>query len=143
MTERPAAGLPTNEPSTWLVLALSGVFVALGLLFLVAPHFGARLFGIPAPEGIPALYLPVIGLRDLAFGLYLFALARTATRRVVALIVGITILIPLGDIFLVAIVQGLGSPWHLLLHGFSGGVLAFTAAWLLAQARHQRSGSNV
>jgi hypothetical protein len=133
-------GLPWTEPSTWLVLALAVVFIGLGFLFLLAPHLGAALFGIPAPEGIPIFYLPAIGLRDLAFGLYLVALAATSTRRTVAIVLFITVLIPIGDVLLVAIVRGIGSP-YLLVHGFSGVVLVATAAWLL-RAHHRTPGSN-
>jgi len=132
-------GLPRSEPSTWLVFALAAVFVALGLLFLFAPRLGAALFGIPAPDGIPLFYLPAIGLRDLAFGLYLAALALRSTPRTVALILFLTVLIPFGDIVLVAIVRGIGSP-YLLVHGLSAAALAFTGAWLLRAK--QRSGSD-
>jgi hypothetical protein len=127
------AGLPLEAPSTWLVLALSGVFVSLGLLFLFAPRAGAGLFGIPAPPGQSLAYVIAIGLRDLAFGLYLFALTRLASRRAVGMILGITVLIPVGDVVLVAAERGF-APGHLLLHAASGLVLAAASAWLFTQA---------
>jgi hypothetical protein len=134
-----ARGLSLAEPATWLVLALSGVFVLLGLLFLAAPRLGAALFGLPAPEGSAFAYLPAIGLRDLAFGLYLFALARLASPTAVGCILAITVLIPIGDVALVALERGLESPGHLALHGLSGLTLAIAAAWVLRQAgRHAR-----
>jgi hypothetical protein len=125
-------GLSPAEPGTWYVLALSGVFVLLGLLFILAPRMGAALFGLPAPEGASLGYLPVIGLRDLAFGLYLFALARLAGRRAVGTVLAITVLIPAGDVAIVALERGWSSPGHLLLHAASGGAMLAGAVWMLS-----------
>ena len=126
-------GLALNEPSTWLVLALSAVFVGLGVLFLAAPRLGAALFGLPAPEGQSFGYLPAIGLRDLAFGLYLFALARLADARAVGTVLAITTLIPAGDVILVALARGWSL--HILLHAFSGLVMLASAVWLLTRSQ--------
>jgi hypothetical protein len=126
-------GLPRGEPSTWLVLALSAVFVSLGVLFLAAPRWGAALFGLPAPEGAGFFYLPAIGLRDLAFGLYLLALARLSDARAVATVLAITTVIPVGDVIIVALARGWSL--HILLHAFSGLVMAASAAWLFARSR--------
>jgi hypothetical protein len=140
MTERTATGLPLHEPSTWLVFALSGVFVLLGLLFVFAPRAGAALFGIAAPEGPGLPYVSAIGLRDLAFGAYLAALSRLSTRRAVGTVLGLTVLIPLGDVILVFLERGFESPMHLLLHAGSGIVMAGGSLWLLAQASHDNKG---
>ncbi len=129
-----ARGLPLGEPSTWFVFALSALFVGLGLLFVLAPRLGAALFGLPAPEGQSFGYLPAIGLRDLAFGLYLFALARLATARAVATVLAITVLIPAGDVAIVAVERGFSSPGHLLLHAASGATMAAGAAWLFRRS---------
>ena len=128
-------GLPFAEPSTWFVLALSALFVGLGLLFILAPRLGAALFGLPAPEGASLGYLPVIGLRDLAFGLYLFAIVRLATRRAAATVLAITTLIPAGDMAIVALERGVASLGHLLLHAASGATMAAGAAWLFRRSR--------
>ena len=141
MTDRRrAAGLSLHEPSTWLVLALSGVFVLLGLLFVFAPRAGAALFGIAAPEGPGLSYVSAIGLRDLAFGAYLAALSRLSTRRAVGTVLGLTVLIPVGDVILVLLERGFESPKHLLLHAGSGLVMAAGSLWLLAQAPHDNKG---
>ena len=141
MTDRTArSGLPLHAPSTWLVLALSGVFVLLGLLFILAPRSGAALFGIPAPEGPGLSYVSAIGLRDLAFGAYLAALSRLASRRATGTVLGLTVLIPAGDVILVFLYRGFESPHHLLLHAGSGLVMAAGSLWLLAQASHDNKG---
>lgn len=134
------SGLPLHEPSTWLVLALSGVFIILGLLFILAPRVGAALFGIAAPEGSGLSYVSAIGLRDLAFGAYLAALSRLSTRRAVGTVLGLTILIPVGDVILVFLERGFESLTHLLLHAGSGIVMAAGSLWLLAQASHDNKG---
>ena len=137
MTARGAAR-QFDGPSAWLVLALSGVFVLLGLLFVVAPRLGAALFGLPAPEGSALAYLPALGLRDLAFGLYLFALGRTAPPAALGAVLGITVLIPVGDIIIVALERGWDSPGHLVLHGASALTMAAGSAWLTVEAKRQR-----
>jgi hypothetical protein len=143
MTKRSeGSGLPLHEPSTWLVLALSGVFVLLGLLFVFAPRAGAALFGIAAPEGPGLSYVSAIGLRDLAFGAYLAALSRLATRRAVGTVLGLTIFIPAGDVILVFLERGFESPKHLLLHAGSGLVMAASSLWLLVQASHDNKGGS-
>ncbi|MEE1656089.1 DUF4267 domain-containing protein [Microvirga sp. CF3062] len=134
------SGLALREPSTWLVLALSGVFVLLGLLFIFAPRAGAALFGIAAPEGLGLPYVSAIGLRDLAFGAYLAALSRLSTRRAVGTVLGLTVLIPAGDVILVFLERGFESLTHLLLHAGSGLVMAASALWLLAQSTHDNKG---
>jgi hypothetical protein len=134
------SGLPLHEPSTWLVFALSGVFVVLGLLFILAPRAGAALFGIAAPEGPGLSYVSAIGLRDLAFGAYLAALSRVSMHRAVGTVLGLTVLIPIGDVILVFLERGFESPKHLLLHAGSGIVMAGSALWLLAQASNDNKG---
>ena len=140
MNRSEPSGLPLHAPSTWLVLALSAVFVLLGLLFVVAPRAGAALFGITAPEGPGLSYVSAIGLRDLAFGAYLAVLSRLSTRRAVGTVLGLTVLIPIGDVILVFLERGFESPMHLLLHAGSGLVMAASALWLLAQSSHDNTG---
>ena len=134
------SGLSWSEPRTWLVLALSGVFIALGLLFVFAPRAGAALFGIAAPEGPGLSYVSAIGLRDLAFGSYLAALSRLSTRRTLGVVLGLTVLIPAGDVILVFLERGFDSPKHLLLHAVSGLVMALSSLWLLQPSRDNKGG---
>jgi hypothetical protein len=112
-------------------MGLAAVFVGLGAVFLVAPSLGAAIFGVPAPEGEALVYLPVIGLRDLAFGLYLAALAVLASRRTVGVVLAITVLIPLGDMILLALTRGLVP--QLALHLLSGLAVGGVALWLLTR----------
>ena len=140
MARSEPSGLPLHEPSTWFVFALSGVFVLLGLLFIVAPRAGAALFGIAAPERPGLSYVSAIGLRDLAFGAYLAALSRVSMHRAVGTVLGLTVLIPIGDVILVFLERGFESPQHLLLHAGSGIVMAAGAFWLLSRTPHHNPG---
>jgi hypothetical protein len=100
---------------------------------------GAALFGIAAPEGPGLSYVSAIGLRDLAFGSYLAALSRLSTARTLAVVLGLTTLIPAGDVILVFLERGFESPKHLLLHAGSGLVMALSASSLL-QSSHNKGG---
>ena len=142
MTGDSSRGLPGDAPSTWLVRLLAAVFVGLGFLFILAPRAGASLFGLPAPEGEGFGYLPAIGLRDLAFGLYLLILSVTATRRVLGLIFAATVIIPVGDVVIVAMERGFEAVPNLLLHGLSAAVMAGASLWLLAQASNDTTGGH-
>jgi hypothetical protein len=125
------SGLRSRSPTTWIVLAPAIGLAGLGLLFIALPRAGAALFGIPAPEEPGLAYLRAIGLRDLAFGLFVLALALFSTARAVGIVLALTVLIPAGDILLVLAERGLSSPGHLLLHGASGLYMALAAVWML------------
>jgi hypothetical protein len=102
------------------------VLLCLGVLFILFPGLGAGLFGIDA-TGEPA-YVRALGLRDLALGAGLFLVSRisiSATR----VLLGVSVVIPVGDLLLVLHEAGLSAPLSLALHGCSGlalGVLAAT-----------------
>jgi Domain of unknown function (DUF4267) len=135
-------GLPPSAPSTWLVWCLGFAFIGLGLLFLLAPRAGAALFGLPAPEGDGFGYLPAIGLRDLAFGLYLLILSVTATRRILGLIFAATLVIPIGDIVIVASTRGADAFINLLVHGASAAIMAAASIWLLQSSTSTTKGGS-
>jgi hypothetical protein len=142
MTGNGNRGLSWSEPSTWLVWCLGFAFIGLGMLFLLAPRAGAALFGLPAPEGESFGYLPAIGLRDLAFGLYLLILSFTATPRVLGLIFAATLVIPVGDVVIVAAARGTEAIINLLLHGASAAVMAASSVWLLRSSAHGTQGGS-
>ena len=127
-------GPPIRNAVAWPALAPALALVALGVVFIASPRTGAAVFGLPAPEGHGAAWVAVVGLRDLAFGGYVLALALFSTRHAVALVLGTTVLIPLEDVLVLLAVRGFSSPGHLLLHLASAGVMAAAAAWLLRSA---------
>ena len=127
-------GPPIRNAAAWSALAPALALVALGAVFIASPRAGAAVFGLPAPEGHGAAWIAVVGLRDLAFGGYVLALALFSTRHAVGLVLGTTVLIPLGDVLVLLAVRGFSSPGHLLLHLASAGLMAAAAAWLLRSA---------
>ena len=95
------------------MLGLSLVFLVIGGLFILAPRWGATFFGIPTPENRGLAYVQAIGFRDLALALYIIALTLFSTRRALSIVLGLTVLIPVCDVSLVATVAGLsvmGTP---------------------------------
>jgi Domain of unknown function (DUF4267) len=125
---------PIRDAAAWPALAPALALVALGVVFIAAPGWGAAVFGLPAPEGSAAAWIGVVGLRDLAFGGYVLVLALFSTRRAVGLVLGTTALIPLGDTAVLLAVRGFSAPGHLLLHLASACVMAAAAAWMLRRA---------
>jgi hypothetical protein len=139
LTQR-AERLPVRDLSTWLVLAPGIGLVLIGVVFILKPGLGAAIFGVPAPPGSEP-YLIAIGLRDVAFGLYILALALFSSRRAVGLVLALTVLIPLGDILIVAHQRGLSAPGHLMLHAASGTYMIAAALWVLRGASAGRDRS--
>ena len=121
--DRPSVGtrdrLELRQAGTLVVLGLAAVFLLLGLLLVVAPRWGAALFGVPAPEVFARAYVRAIGFRDIALALYIGALTLFATRRALCLVLGLTVLIPVCDVALLMALRGLSSPAHLALHAVS------------------------
>lgn len=134
----PASTPPIRDPRVWPALVPAIALMLLGLVFILAPGWGAALFGLPAPAGEAVAWLAVVGIRDLAFGAYVLALAAFASRDAVALVLGITALIPLGDIALLLAIRGAGAGWHLLPHLASCTIMAAAALWVLFGARPAR-----
>ena len=133
MTRRtaPDDGRALRGARALVVLAMAGVFLLIAALFVAAPVLGAAVFGIPAPDGAGLAYVRAVGLRDLALGLYLLGLALFSSRRAAGVVLAATVAIPVGDMLLVLMREGLSSPGHLLLHGLSGACCAAVALWLL------------
>jgi len=117
--------------AAWAVAALAGVFLLIGVVFIADPATGAAIFGIPAPGGEGRSYVQALALRDLALGLYLLGLLRLGSRRALGIVLAATVVIPLGDLWLVGTQEGPFTPWHLLLHGASAAATAGLACWLL------------
>ncbi len=126
--------LTASDLRLWAVLALALVFLALGVLFLAAPAFGALIYGVPEPEGIGRTYLRAIGARDAALALYLAGLSLVSTRRAVATVLAASLVIPACDLGLI-LSAGTATWWQVALHGVSAGVLALTALWLARRGR--------
>jgi hypothetical protein len=115
------------NPFRWAVFVLSGVFLLLGALCLLAPTWAARFYGLDTDAPSALFYIRAIGLRDAALALYLFGLALAGLRRALTIVALGTLIIPAGDMLLLA-ASGAGELVHYLLHAAS--LLCFGAlAW--------------
>jgi hypothetical protein len=112
-------------------IGMAIVFLGIAVLFIAAPTIGAALFGIPAPEVEAQAYVRAIGLRDLALGLYILGLLLLVSRRAAGMVIGLTTVIPLGDMLLVLNPPGTSAWTHVLLHGASAAVCVLLSAALL------------
>lgn len=115
----------------WCLLGTSGLFAALGLLFLFAPGGASRLFGIPTAAAGGQAFVQAVGLRDIALAGYLALLTLYASARAVLIVLAMTLVIPAGDLVVVATDPG-GKPTHLLLHLASGLLFATLTLWVWA-----------
>jgi hypothetical protein len=116
------------EPLRWTVFAFSGLFLLLGAGFLLAPGPGAAFYGLETSSPSALFYVRAIGVRDAALALYLFGLAWAGLRRALMIVTLGTLIIPLGDILLLAS-SGSGKPGHYLLHAASLFCFAALAWW--------------
>lgn len=124
-------GLPLNQLLRWTLLGLAGIFLAVGCIFVLRPDWGALIFGLPVRTAPAASYVRAIGLRDMALAFYIAALVLFSTRRAVALVLGCTTIIPIGDLMIVASWIGITSPWYLGIHGLSAVCFAALTVWTL------------
>ena len=127
-----------RDLASWVAVAPAVALVLLGVVLIVTPRLGAGIFGLPAADGPAIGYVPAIGVRDIAFGLYILALAWFSGRRAVGIVLALTVVIPLGDILVLLALTGLSSPWHLALHAASGVYMAGAAAFVLATDRSRK-----
>src|SRR3954454_16482632 len=88
----PSDCLSFRQAKTWVVLGLSATFFLIGALFILAPRWGATLFGIPSPEDRGLAYVQAIGFRDLALALYIIGLALFSSRRALSIVLAFTVL---------------------------------------------------
>ena len=125
-----------TQPLALTVCLLSGVFLVLGGLFVAMPVAAATFYGLPTRDPAALFYVRAIGFRDLALAAYLLGLVVTGQGRALSTVSILTLIIPIGDLLLLAS-SGAGRPGHYLLHGASLLCFAGVALWShrVAQAR--------
>jgi hypothetical protein len=123
-----SAGVPLRDPLALTVCLLSSVFLVLGGLFVAAPTPAAAFFGLPTHDAAALFYVRAIGFRDLALAIYLLGLALSGQRRALTIVLAGTLIIPIGDLALLAS-SGTARPIHYLLHGASLLCFAGLALW--------------
>jgi hypothetical protein len=126
------------EPLRQTVLLLSAIFCGLAALFLFSPATGAAIYGFPATTPESLFFVRAIGLRDLALAAYLAGLALGGSRRALTIVLALTVIIPSGDLFLLAS-AGAGGLVHYLLHGSSLLCFACLSFWSWRSGRSNMS----
>jgi hypothetical protein len=114
MSERQVSGKALPITITLLACAFAG----LGVLFVFAPAPAAMFYGIDAGSSSGLFYVRAVGFRDLALASYLFGLTLARQFRALSIVMLSTLLIPAGDILLLA-ASGRAQPIHYLLHAAS------------------------
>jgi hypothetical protein len=110
-----------------MLCLLSAVFFLIGVVFLASPGPAAAFYGVPSHDREALLYVRAVGLRDLALASYLLGLTLKGQHRALSIVLAGTILIPVGDILLLASAGGQAA--HYLLHGASALCFAALALW--------------
>ena len=111
-----------------LVRAAALAFGALGLFFIALPVPASVLFGIEADGSTALAYVRALGVRDVALCFYLLGVSTLSARSLCALL-GISVVIPAGDLALVLAISGFTVPAQLALHALSGICLTLLAVW--------------
>lgn len=130
----------TLSPRLMLTRTLALAFGLLGLLFMVSPGPVSSLFGIPADSDPARAYVRALGIRDVALCLYLLVLSRLSLQASVV-VLGLSVVIPAGDLVLVLTASGLSALGPLALHALSGICLAALAVGLGRGARTEETES--
>ncbi|GAA3334935.1 hypothetical protein GCM10020358_01240 [Amorphoplanes nipponensis] len=123
-----------------VLCGLAGLFF--GLNFLLNPHGAASSFGIePWPTGAASGYFVVKAMRDIAYGLMIFAVFVTGSRRTLGWVILAAVTIPLGD---AAAVVTHGGSWAtaLAVHGSAVVLVVLTATLLLRETGAGGSGTD-
>lgn len=124
----------TAGPLRWALLGTSLLFASLGALFVCQPEQATALFGIPANTVAELVYVRAVGMRDVALAGYIALLTLFASTRAVLIVLSMTLVIPAGDLVLVAMAP-YGGPLQLGLHLASATLFAGLAIWVWTRVR--------
>ncbi|OWK27873.1 DUF4267 domain-containing protein [Sphingomonas mucosissima] len=124
MSERP----PVGKALAMTITLLACVFAGLGVLFVLAPVPAASFYGIDPESSSGLFYVRAVGFRDLGLASYLFGLTLAQQFRALSIVMLSTLIIPAGDILLLAASDG-AQPIHYLLHAASFLCFAGSGLW--------------
>ncbi|MGW2146244.1 DUF4267 domain-containing protein [Nonomuraea bangladeshensis] len=130
--------LPSRATIGTVLSVIGALFIAyVGVMYLLAPQSMAPDFGLPTwPQGEGAGFLAVKGIRDVASGLVIIAVALTGNRRVLGWVMLATALTPIGDMFIV--LSSGGAPATAFgVHGATALAVLAAGALLLTGPRPQ------
>lgn len=118
-----------KKPLSLGVCLLALVFLMLGGLFVAMPAPAAWIYGLPSRDPAALFYVRAIGFRDVALAAYLLGLTLAGQRRALSVVLTVTLIIPIGDLLLLAS-SGAGGATSYLLHGASFLSFSGLALWM-------------
>jgi Domain of unknown function (DUF4267) len=123
------SNLKTNSLLFWCTLLVPAAIIPLGINFLLNPIGASTGFGIPIQDPIAFPYLWTKGLRDIFSGFVMLPFIFRGTRRAIATIFSISILVPVGDGLI--ILQHFGFAPPIYIHWGTALYMMIVAAFLL------------
>ena len=122
----------------WLIALFAAGLVLIGAWAVVEPMGSARGFGVPVSGMDTFAYLWAAGTRDIVLGLLVMAFLRLrVSRRVLAVSMAVTALIPIGDVLNVYVNVGTVNAPALMLHGCSAVFMCVLAFFLARERRNE------
>ncbi len=105
---------------------------AIGVGALLAPAFSSEQYGLATRQPDALGYVRALGVRDLVFGGCVLMLAATHNTDGLAIIIGLTVAVGLGDFIIVARERGTTMKKSLATHAV--GTVALVVAFALLKA---------
>ena len=113
------------------VLIAAGI-IFVGARYLLAPEASAKTFGLPAwPSGTEASWLNLKGVRDIVSGLVVLALLLTGQPHVLAVLILVEAVIPIGDALVILRYRGAKALAY-GMHGATAALMVVIAGLLFA-----------
>jgi hypothetical protein len=115
-----------------LAALLALAIIIIGGFYLLAPERMTASFGLkpPAPDGDTRAWLRLKGIRDIASGLVVLALMRTAGPQTVGLVLLVEAIVPFGDMSIILRSGGSRSK-AFSIHGATCVTMLVVGLWLL------------
>ncbi len=122
-----------------IVAGLGGLaFVFIGIGALLAPGFSSMQYGLPTTDRAALALIRAVGARDLVLGIIVLGLLATRDRSALALVLGASTLVAIGDATAVLTGRNDAGPRQLAVH--AAGAAALAIAWQLVRDGRPRGG---
>jgi hypothetical protein len=128
-----------RSASYWITFILALGIIFIGVRFILQPGVGAIGYGIPFNNEHDTAYGKIKGIRDLFSGVVLIPLLLKRVRNATAWVFTMTIVVPLGDFFIVLSTNGSKDLEHLLIHGITAFVMIVNSFLLFKNQTHEHA----
>lgn len=124
-------GFNSKSVLFWICGVMAGAVFLVGLLALAVPVPGSASFGVPVMDAAnaPAVaWTRLMGVRDVALALMLFALMALRVPRIAGLLLLLVVIVPVVDC--ATVIHATGFTYHIFVHGGTAMLMVVTG-WLL------------